>query len=248
MTARTLEHPIFTLEFVQAVNDYQCGGDSQKKAEKLIPFCAGLPPKFKSCTDICYRQEAHDQRRVWNLIAERNLPMGYSSWTTDLAFAKVFKGGVTPNGQGVILTLTPPAGSVILNLAELYRDQDFLDYLNDHKGEIRRYGDGIGRYLGQQSEVILDLPTGTVGSIHCLGGFIGDVAAIAREALQRDPTTAELEDLSQRLRDAGIAPGSDWWLSYEGSLNVWRWIQPHLPRLIERKKLQDQARAERDNH
>jgi hypothetical protein len=118
-------HATYSLAFVQAVNDYQCGGDSAKKAERLLPLCKDLPAQFRSCAEICYRQEAQDQKRVWDLLADTKLPMRYSSWTTDIKVAKALKGGVTPNSQGVILRIKPPAGSVILNLAELYRDTEF---------------------------------------------------------------------------------------------------------------------------
>jgi len=233
------EHPIFTLAFLQAVNDYQCGGNSLKKAERLLSFRENLPAQFRSCSNICYRQEAQDQGRVWDLIARTKLPMWYSSWTTDLEVAKAFKGGVTPNGQGVIIQVNPPVGSVILNLAELYKDAAFHSALELCKSRISRFGDGIGRYKHFQAEVILDLDTGTPASIYCIGGFT-NAKELARSIYHREPTAEEIQEIEKDLRDAGIQT-SGWWLSHEGSLAVWRRIQPRLPALRERKKLQDGA-------
>jgi hypothetical protein len=218
--------PIFTLEFVQAVNDYQAGGDSQKKAERLAPLCSGLPQQFRSCSVICYRQEAHPPDRLWRLIAEQNLPMRYSSWTTSIDVAKSLKGGVPPRGlRGVILRLRPPEGSVLVNLDELYRDEGFRDAVNQYASEIVRRADGIDRYGNSQAEIILDLPTGTIGEIHCFGGFLQDVRGVAREALQREPTQEEVDEWARTLEQAKIRSGDQWWLSHEGSRAVWQRIQ-----------------------
>ena len=233
------EHPIFSLAFVKAVNDYQCGGNSAKKAERLMAFRENLPVQFRSCTETCYRQEAQDQKRVWDLIARTRLPMWYTSWTTDLEVAKAFKGGVTPNGQGVIIQVNPPPGSVVLNLVELYKDEEFHLAVELYKSRISRLGDGIGRYKHSQAEVILDLDTGTPASVYCFGGFT-NAQELARSIYHHAPTSREIQAIESDLIEAGTQT-SGWWLSHEGSLAVWRRIQPKLTELKKRKKLQDEG-------
>lgn len=230
---------VFSLQFLQALSDYQRGGDSAKRGAVLKPLAELLPERFRTCDKRCFRQEAHGQRRVWDLLIEHRLPMRYSSWTTSLEAAKVFKGGVTPNGQGVIIAVFPPKGSVILNLNELYNDTDFLSALEDQKDHIKRYADGAGRYGNSQCEVVLDLDTGTPGNIVCLGGFVGNAWQIAQFVYGRQPLIRELLVVKRALNDAGITSGDDWWLSSEGSKAVWDKIQEHAPRLKAKKRIED---------
>ncbi len=164
--------------------------------------------------------------------------MSYTSWTTDLEVAKAFKGGVTPNGQGVIIQVNPPPGSAILNLVELYKDAEFRSAVESYKYRISRFGDGIGRYRHTQAEVILDLETDTPASVYCFGGF-ANAQELARSIYHRTPTSEEIQAIENDLFEAGTHT-SGWWLSHEGSLAVWRRIQPKLTELKERKKLQDE--------
>jgi len=93
---------IFTRDLVQAVSDWQRGGSHDqkvKRGQRLKAVATLLPDHFRACTTTCFRQEAHEKGRVWQLLADNHLPETIASWTTDIAIAKAFKGGVPPAGQ-----------------------------------------------------------------------------------------------------------------------------------------------------
>src|SRR4051794_20488505 len=91
----------FTIEILQALNDWQRGGDHKQKIRRgarLKKSIASLPVRFRTCQVVCYRQEAHSQGRTAQLLLDRQLPETITGWTTDLTIAKQFKGGIPPVG------------------------------------------------------------------------------------------------------------------------------------------------------
>lgn len=135
---------------VASVNDWQRGGDHKQKVrrgQRLKECAATVLPAFRTCGALCFRQEAHEKDRVWKLLADNRLPETIAAWTTDLDAAKNFKGGVPPPGlQGVIFSLVPPPGTVLLNFAALFADAKFLAAVKAHQAEIAGFHDGIGRW------------------------------------------------------------------------------------------------------
>jgi hypothetical protein len=66
----------FTRDCVQAVNDWQHGGDHRQKVrrgEKLKQEALVLPREFRPCDALCFRQKAHPKGRVWQLLADNKL-------------------------------------------------------------------------------------------------------------------------------------------------------------------------------
>jgi hypothetical protein len=230
--------PIYTRALIQAVNDWQRGGDHKQKVRRgqhLKESAALLPPPVRACDQTCFRQEAHEKERIWQLLADRHLPETIAAWTTDLTTAKNFKGGVPQPGlQGVIFSLVPPPGTVVLNLAALFADADFRAAVALHKSSINGYHDGIGRWDASQCEVVLELGNLEPATVYSYGGFSADRETLAELLLQRKPTAADLATLDALCAKAGIKPG-DWWLSPEGTRAVLARIEPHLPRLKDKK-------------
>ncbi|SRR6266480_6110694 len=77
----------FPPELIQAVNDWQRGGDHKQKVrrgQRLKECAALLPPRFRACDQTCFRQEAHEKDRIWQLLADNRLPETIAAWTTDL--------------------------------------------------------------------------------------------------------------------------------------------------------------------
>ena len=92
-----MTNEIFTRDLIQAVSDWQRGGSHDqkvKRGERLKTAAALLPEHFRTCAATCFRQEAHEKDRVWQLLADNHLPETIASWTTNIAIAKAFKGGV----------------------------------------------------------------------------------------------------------------------------------------------------------
>jgi len=93
----------FSIEFLQAVNDWQRGGDAKqnrKRGESLRSQCRSLPETFRESPLVCHRQIALPKSGVWDLIGAGKLTEKVSSRTLDLEVAKGFKGGVPPKDQG----------------------------------------------------------------------------------------------------------------------------------------------------
>jgi hypothetical protein len=238
---------LFTPELIQAVSDWQRDGDHRqkvKRGQRLKECAAMLPIQFRTCDRACYRQEAHKKDRIWRLLADRHLPETISSWTTDLAVAKDLKGGVPPaEWQGVIFKLTPPSGTIVLNLVKLFADADFLAALEAHQPRTRYFHNGIGRWRDSQSEVVLELDNLDPATVYSYGGLYSK-ESIAALVLQRKPTAEDLAALGTSLAKIGSLR-DDWWLSPSGTQAVLKRIETHLPRLRAKKAREQTVAASR---
>ncbi len=229
----------FDLKFLQAVNNWQRGGNHKQKVRRgaTLKACTlTIDDRFKSCAETCYRQEAHETDRLWNLLAEDKLDETIAAWTLDLSFAQNFKGGVPPPGlQGVIFEITPPVGSVVLNLAELYRDREFLDAIHKYEAEISAYAEGIGKYGASQNEVVLDLGCLAQAHIRQYGGYASSRPELAERHFGRMPTADDLEEFDQLCEIACLDSLGSWWLSPNGTKRVMTRVYPHIDRLKHQK-------------
>ena len=238
----------FSLELLQAISDWQRGGDAnqnKKRGQKLKEVCASLPGKYRTCLLCCFRQVGLPKGGVWNLIGEDLLPEKISSWTLDLEMAKVFKGGVPPEGQGyqgVIFCVSPPPGSVIVNLRELYQDPEFTAALEQHKGSITGYHDGAGRYGNDQSEIVLEVASVTQQDIYSMGGHSSPFDDLVDEAATlihgRTATLEEREALMLKVGHVRSEAGPRW-LSPEATQRVVTRMKPHAEQLRQVKRQQD---------
>ena len=199
---------------MQAINDWQRGGDHKqnvRRGAELKRQAQALPEKFRACDAPCFRQEAHEKGRVWQLLADNRLPETIAAWTTDLTIAKAFKGGVPPHDlQGVSFSPLPPAGSVVVSLAELNRDAGFLAAVEGFKPEIAGFADEIGRYRNSQSEVVLELGNLSVAAVYSFGGDSSSRAQLRIDGHLHSPE--ELVEFDAACAEAGV-PG---WRSERG--------------------------------
>lgn len=237
----------FTTAFIQAVSDWQRGGDSrqkQRRGARLKELSAEIDERFRQCGLVTYRQIALEKGSIWNLVAERDLPETVSAWTLSPAIAKIFKGGVPPDGwQGVIVALKPPAGSVVLNLDAIYRSTEFLAALDRDKGLITGYADGAGRYGGTQSEVILEIESLGSSDIYALGGYSADRDTLIRMMFSSEPTPELVRWFDENSRKAGVEPGP-MWLEGDPLQRVMKRMQPHIERLKPIRAAQMAARGD----
>ncbi len=186
---------MFTQELVQLVSDWQRDLRPERRTvvgERLKVLSKELPDRFRTCGLVCYRQEAHDQSRTWKLIAERNLPERIASWTTSIEVAKTFKGGVPADDTGVIFAVKPSEGEVVLNLDAMFRDDDFRKFVSEIAPKIDHYYSGIGRWSGNQHEVILEVGTLPREAILHYGRYSSDAETLAGDLFGHPPSAEEL--------------------------------------------------------
>ena len=159
---------MFDLEFLQALNDWQLGGNAQQKRKRglrLKKAALRLDPFFRSVSLCCFRQVALGKGSVWKLGETLHLPETISSWTVSPEVAMEFKGGVPPPGwQGVIFLVVPDPEEVVVNLASLYSNVAFHSACEASRNRIGNYHAGIGRYGGSQHEVVLE---NSISADHC---------------------------------------------------------------------------------
>lgn len=235
----------FSIELLQAINDWQRGGDAKQKKRRgaaLKKLSSSLPEQFRCTSESCFRQIALDESAVWNIRTEYKISESLSSWTESIDAAKEFKGGVPPLGyQGVIFCISPNCDSVIVNLARLFSDSGFCAFLEEKKGEVKDFDKGIGRYGGSQKEVVIEIDTLPLGSLYAWGGYTSSEKELARMFFGAQPTSTQMEWFRSLMVQAGRAPGP-WWLSNpEAVARVSEKLKFHGTRLTKLKTGQERA-------
>ena len=167
--------PDFTLNQLQAINDWQRGFNNDQKPKRIAALrdaAATLHPRYKTLLAACYRQITLEPRYVMAMGLKYQLQETVSSWTLRLDVAEKFKGGVVPEGMDllpVIFRTEPEPSSVVLNLAALYADDEFLAAVDHFRLGIDRFWDGIGRWRDSQAEVVLDLKAVGLHEVYATG-------------------------------------------------------------------------------
>jgi len=205
---------MFTLELLQAINDWQSGGNAKQKkrrGEKLKKLAASLPLRYRQTTVTCYRQIALDKHSVWQVGTQYRLNEGLSAWTTCETIAKEFKGGVPHAGyQGVIFAIQPGTGLVVINLTALFKDAKFRKAIEYNKTQIVAFDKGIGRYGNSQLEVVIEADCLPLGSLHSWGGYSSPETKLAEMFLGKPPSEADLRAFRSQMTSSGYTCGPYW--------------------------------------
>jgi hypothetical protein len=212
--------PEFSLELLQAINDWQSGGDHKQKirrGEALKAAARDLPAEFRRPPSVCYRQEAQEKDRVWQLLAENKLPETIAAWTSSLDVARDIKGGIPPAPlKGVIFRFAPQHEQVIVNLEALYAEPTFREAIKAHKIGIKRYWNGIGKYQNQQREVVLELGSLDTATVHIYGGYSGTLDQLIGAFVEVHgvaPNAEQVKELTEKV-------AKPYWLSAAGTRAV----------------------------
>jgi hypothetical protein len=203
---------MFSLELLQAVNDWQCGGTKTPRGKRLKKLSGQLATRFREVRGHCFRQISLDKASLWLLGTELHLPEVISGWTLSIDVAKSFKGGVpSSEWQVFIFEIKPRPEQVVVNLDELYRDPGFLSACEEMRPQISRFHDGIGKYGGLQHEVVLEVDRLDLkSSTHAMGGYSSDRKGTARFFFGPEPTEEELQAFDQLMVQAGRKLGAAW--------------------------------------
>lgn len=233
---------MFTVELLQAINDWQRGGDAKQKkrrGEALKAAAVCLPLEFRQAGCTCYRQIALDKKSVWQVGTRYQLKETLSSWTESLEVAQDFKGGVPPIGyQGVIFKIEPGTVTVILNLSALFRNTEFNNAVEENKQNIVGFDKGIGRYGNSQTEVVIETEFLPLDSIHSWGGFSSPESKLAEMFFGRAASANELEWFRNLMKQAGHSCGPYWLSTPEAVQRVAEKLKYHGERLSRLKESQ----------
>ncbi len=200
---------MFTLDLLQAINDWQAGGfDNRKKelAERLSETSRDLPSTFKIMDKPCLRRIDLLGKFILQIGINLELPETYSSWTFDEIVAQGFYEGVPPkNYTGVIFKLTPDNNNydVILNLDLLYSDKNFLEFIEINKHNIANYNEGIGRFSNSEKEIILKVDTLRIEQIWAYGGYRSSPEKLAEMYFGRKPNPDEIVAFNRIIEHVG---------------------------------------------
>lgn len=208
---------MFTIDLIQKINDWQCGGDakqSKKRGLALKDAVKDLSLEFRQAEKACYRQVALTKSYVWTIGTEHQLSEKISSWSECLIVARNFKGGVPPQGyQGVIFSIQPPITSVIVNLNCLYNNIEFIQAISIHKDKITGYNNGIGKYGSSQQEIVIEIENLPLNSVHSWGVYVEPeqrLIKISEIYYGRAASDAELANLAELISQTGHGLGSSW--------------------------------------
>lgn len=235
---------MFTKELIQAISNWQRGGDSRQKARRgkvLKEVSLALPVEFRSTQSACFRQIGLNEPNLLNLGVHYGLPESISSWTEDEAVAKEFKGGVPSQGGdyiGVIFRFHPPQSNVIINLSRLLDDPDFLAGVDQWKSEIDGFSSGLGRYGNSQKEVVMEVSELPLDSIYAWGGFTRTRSQLKRmleESLGLSVTEQAFDSL---MVGAGHQIGQYWMKTPDAIARIADVLKYHadrVKRLVEKR-------------
>jgi hypothetical protein len=206
---------MFTKDLIQAISDWQRGGDAKQKLRrgKAVKMQASrLPIKYKTVTGKCFRQIALKGKQLLHLGTHYQLSEAISSWTLSETVAREFKGGVPPPGdyQGIIFSTMPSSDSIILNIDSLFNDIDFVASIEQYKNEVDGYGQGIGRWGNSQHEVIIEVDRLPLEALQAWGGFSSTEQRLAKMFFGRTPNNEEMKLFNEVMSKAGLKTGAYW--------------------------------------
>ena len=226
---------LFTKELIQAISDWQRGGDAKQKkrrGEALKAEAVKLPEKFRSTRAECFRQIALDGKHLIRLGCEYQLFETLSSWTKSKCVAKDFKGGVPPEGwQGVIFNIKPTEECVILDISSLFDDAEFVGALGKFRNEIVGISDGIGKYGSSQYEVVIEIENLPLESLAFWGGYSSSEHELATIWYDHEPDQDEIERFRSLMIEADAQVGPRWLSGEEAVERVNEKLKYHSKRL-----------------
>ncbi len=158
---KEIKSVVFTNELLTALSNWQNGwAEIQERrydlADELVKQCKDVPEKFKKINSPCYRKRFIYANELKRLFLEDDLFEGISSWTTDMNYAKGFKGYVRQGASfSMMFECIPRPEDIVLNISELWKDEDFVHFANQFKINFPKKAKPLFNFKDTQSEVVL---------------------------------------------------------------------------------------------
>lgn len=155
------DYSYFTEEFLRALANWQRGWSENQDsrriiANELVVQCENLPAKFKHINKPLYRKRFLIRGEIVPIMLHGQLQEGIASWTTDLDYAKGFKGLCREGVKfAVVFMHKPIKDEVIANLILLWKNKNFIAAVAKFKQNYPDDAKPLLNFKDSQSEIIL---------------------------------------------------------------------------------------------
>lgn len=151
----------FSREFLISLSKWQKGwAENQDKrrqiADELVRQCEQIPNRYKTYYRACYRKRFIVNGEMAPILLYDNFFEGIASWTSDLDYAKRFKGIDRPSSKFVVIFKKKPRPQeIILNIQSLWNDPDFKNAVQEFEMDDSDAAKALLNFKDLQSEIIL---------------------------------------------------------------------------------------------
>lgn len=214
---------VYAEEFLGALGAWQNGWreDAARRLAiterlRMAIAASSLPPEAFAAPEVCYRKRylvpnnPQNGGDFWPFFWDGKIQEGVASWSTDLVYCRtLFKPEPRIGQLACIFRRRPHASEVVLNIAALWRCQDFADHVQAHVDAGREHATALNHFKSAQSEVILDAPL----LMDEVCGFCGQVPELeALCAAAGISTPHDEEALWQQMMAKSLLPFDQYWL------------------------------------
>ena len=183
----------------------------------------GLPPRFCTCNDLCYRKRFLVPGNPQNggdlgpLFLNGYIEEGVTSWTTDPKFAQEFKYPLRDGTFSAVFAHRPAAGEVVLNVPALWSDSVFQQRVVDFKKAGGMHADALLHFKFRQNEIIMDADL-RFDEVYAICGRSSPFEVLCE--LQGLSTDEERDDFWEELVAADTFPEDPCWIAGSKVKNV----------------------------
>jgi hypothetical protein len=151
----------FNYQLLISLSNWQNGWyENQNKrreiADRLMEQCRSLPKKFRTCNIPCFRKRFLVKGEIVPVLMEDEYFEGIASWSTNLEFAKGFKGYIKPATEfAMVFKHTPTDDEVLVNFPALWENTDFVSAAERFREEKPTEAQALFHFRDNQAEVVL---------------------------------------------------------------------------------------------
>lgn len=151
----------FSREFLLILSKWQRGwaenqDDRRQIADELVNQCQKIPEKYRTVDGFCFRKRFIIDGELIPILLDNDFFEGIASWTTDIDYARKFKGIVRPSTTFVmVFRHQPKPKEILLNIITLWEDDNFKKAVIEFQKDDSEGAKALINFKDYQSEIIL---------------------------------------------------------------------------------------------